>query len=128
MLNIASADTADDSRIAAFGAQADLVVDNSLYQFAASLPYAGDNITADLTLASNAWICYLYRGDQPDNARFWHAVFNDTITRIRARLEVTDGSQFIVVSQPYKSQALNPDATQFRSTSGGASSTDDSDL
>lgn len=128
MLNIASADTADDSRIAAFGAQADLVVDNSLYQFAAALPYTGGSITADLTLASNAWVCYLMKGDIPESARFWHAVFNDTITRIRARLEVTDGSQFIVVSQSYRSSALNPDATQYRSTIGGASSVDDSDL
>ena len=96
MLNIS--DTSDDTKLDDFGAQADRVVDNSIYAFVPTLPLTGADITDDVILASNLYTCYLYRISMPEIARNFHAGFQEAIGRLKTRYAATPTSRTKIYS------------------------------
>jgi len=88
-----------------------------------SLGNKGDAKAGNNTSASNAWALMLYfagPGNDIKKADFYRSLFEDSMASAAGGV--------IVRTQGYKTFPLNPDASQYRSTSGSNNSTDDSDL
>ena len=73
LLDIASADTADDSLLDTLGALADQHIDNIMLKHDEKIPNTSTNVLNDIIMAANYYTVYLYktRRDQLDEAKFY---------------------------------------------------------
>jgi len=84
LLNIDNGDSVDDELLNRFGAVANQHIDNILKQHDERIPLKVPSILADIKMASNYYVCSLFRGKRGDNdtAKFWKEMFTDTINGI----------------------------------------------
>lgn len=73
LLDIASADTSDDTLLDMLGALANQHIDNILKQHDEKIPLQGTNVLEDIKLAADYYTTSIYKGrrEQPDSAKYW---------------------------------------------------------
>ena len=97
ILEIASADTSDDTLINALGALANQHIDNILKIHDEKIPLQGTNVLDDIQMAANWYTAALYkakRGDM-DSAKFFMDHYKDIILGITDERAV-EGVPYIV--------------------------------
>ena len=90
LLDIATADTSDDTLLDLLGGLADKNIDNILKLHDEKIPRQGTNVDNDMKMAANFYTAALYKGrrEQPDSAKFWMDQFDKIIDGIKAELKV----------------------------------------
>jgi hypothetical protein len=97
LLDIAAADTSDDTLLDALGALAGQHIDNILKKHDEKIPLQSTNILDDIKMAANFYTASLYKGrrEQPEDAKFWKEQFTETINGIIEKLSI-DGNNYVV--------------------------------
>jgi len=97
LLDIASADTADDTLLDALGALADQHIDNILKIHDEKIPNISTNVLNDIIMAANFYTASLYKGrrEQPTEAQYWQDQFQKVIDGIIEERAV-DGNTYTV--------------------------------
>jgi len=97
ILEIASADTSDDTLINAFGALANQHIDNVFKIHDEKIPLQGTNVLDDIKMAANYYTAYLYKSKRGDleSATFFKEVY-DTIILGMTEGRAIEGVPYIV--------------------------------
>lgn len=97
ILEIASADTSDDTFLDELGSAADQHIDNILEIHDERIPLVSGTILNDTITAANFYVAYLYklkRGDH-ETAKAFLGIFNEILSSVKDQLAV-DGQPYIV--------------------------------
>jgi len=97
LVDIASADTADDTLLDTLGALADQHIDNILKKHDEKIPNISTNVLNDIIMAANFYTASLYKGkrEQIEEAKYWMDQFNTTIDGIVEERSIT-GNNYTV--------------------------------
>ncbi len=84
LLNIDITDTVDDEILNRFGAAGNIHMDNILKQHDERIPLKTPSVLADVKMASNYYVCSLFRGKRgdTDSAKFWKDMFTELINGV----------------------------------------------
>lgn len=97
LLDIASADTSEDSLLDLLGAVADQHIDNILKTHDEKIPLQGANVLNDIKMAANFYTASLYkaRREQHESATLWSDKFDSIIQGIIMERK-TENSTYMV--------------------------------
>jgi len=112
LLDIASADTAEDTLLDLLGGLADKHIDNILKIHDEKIPRQGTNVDNDMKMAANFYATALYKGrrEQPDSAKFWMDQFEKVIEGIKAELKVENQTYSV---ERFMGRGTHPHDHQF---------------
>ena len=97
LLDIAAADTADDTLLDALGALADQHIDNIMKQHDEKIPWQSTNVLNDAKMAANFYTASLYnkRINNTESAKAWMDSYTETINGIIEDRSI-EGNNYVV--------------------------------
>jgi len=113
-LEIATADTADDSLLNDYGSRVNRIIDNKIFPFKDIIPEVA-TLEEDLKDCAIAWCSYKYKrkNEEFDSAREYKVEFDDIIDSVITRLIASNElrTRRVIVSKAYATQPMQDDPT-----------------